>query len=633
MLSKFRVLAKSPIFIGLAAILVAAFMLWSIRDVFRFAVAGDTVITAGSRKIDSARFRQIFNEELKTYGQQNGGQAIAPADAIKNNLDRQVADALASDEAFAEYLRRTGLHPSDKLVVDEIRKAPRFFNAVSGVFDRAGYEQFIQGLGMTDAQFEALLRDELAQSQFVSGVAAGMHAPHLYDALVSASQNEGRTFGYFTLPLSAVPAPAQPTDAQLNGFIKEHADQLKRPEMRVLTVVGFNAATKPDASPVDQAEVQKRFNFEKDSLSTPEKRSVIEIPVKDAKTAADVSARLKSGVDPLAVAKSLNVQPIVYADAPKTAILDRKAADAAFALKAGEASGPVQGDLGLSVLKVSTVSPGHVATLDENRAKIEAEVRKSALQAKADQQIKKYEDLRSGGTNMLDAAKQVGLTPATLPPMTADGKTLTGQQAGLPPKLLKAASTLAAGADTDVVDLGQGQYAVAQVSKILPPAVPGLDELRPMLSRYWMARDLETRLQAKAKGYSDEITKGKTLEAVAAEAGQSVSHGVGVTRGTAGQTFSQQLLGQIFFAKPGDVVTGPDVKPGPVVIAKLQAVVPASGAGDAQLAANQSPAMTRSLMQDMGQVARTASRDLVKPKVDYKRARAAVGGGDSGPAQ
>jgi peptidyl-prolyl cis-trans isomerase D len=632
MLSKFRVLAKSPIFIGLAGILVASFLLWSIRDVFRFTVSGDTVVQAGSRKIDSARFRQIFDDELKSYGQQNG-QVISIPDAVKNGLDRQVADALASDESFAEYLRRTGLHPSDKLVVDEIRKAPRFFNPVSGVFDRQGYEQFIRQLGMTDTQFEALLRDELAQSQFVAGVAAAMRAPRLYDALVSASQNEGRTFGYFVLPVTAVSPATTPTDAQLNGFIKEHADQLKRPEMRVLTVVGFNAATAPDTSPANPAEVEKRFAFEKDSLSTPEKRSVIQIPVKDARTAADISVRLKQGADPMAVAKSLGVQPIVYADSPKTAIADRKAADVAFALKAGEASGPIQGDLGLSVLKVSTVSPGHVATLDENRAKIEAEVRKSMAQAKADQQVKKYEDLRSGGASLMDAAKQIGLTPATLPPITADGKTLQGQQAGLPPKLLKAASTLSAGADTDVVDLGQGQYAVAQVTKILPPAVPGLDELRPLLTRYWMARDVETRLQAKATVLADQIRKGKSIESVAAGAGFAVSHGVGVVRGAAGQTFSPQLLGQLFFANPGEVVVGPDVKPGPVVVAKLDAIVPASGAADAQFAANQAPAMSRSLLQDMGQVARTASRDLIKPKIDYKRARAAVGGGDMAPAQ
>ncbi len=356
MLSKFRVLAKSPIFIGLAGILVASFMLWSIRDVFRFTVSGDTVIQAGARKIDSARFRQIFNDELRSYGQQNG-QVISVQDAVKNGLDRQVADALASDESFAEYLRRTGLHPSDKLVIDEIRKAPRFFNPVSGVFDRQSYKQFVQQLGMTDTQFESLLRDELAQSQFVAGVAAAMHAPRLYDALVSASQNEGRTFAYFVVPVTAVPLAATPTDAQLNGFIKEHAEQLKRPEMRVLTVVGFNAGTAPDTSPVNPAEVEKRFAFEKDSLSTPEKRSLIQIPVKDARTTADVSMRLKQGADPMAVAKSLGVQPIVYADSPKTAIADRKAADVAFALKAGEASGPVQGDLGLSVLRSAPSRP------------------------------------------------------------------------------------------------------------------------------------------------------------------------------------------------------------------------------------------------------------------------------------
>ncbi len=533
---------------------------------------------------------------------------------------------MASDEAFSEYLRRTGVRPADQLVVDEIRKAPRFFNPVSGAFDRQAYEQFVQQqLGMTDAQFEALLRDELGQSQFVSGVAAAMHAPRIYDALVAASLGEGRTFSYFVLPPTAVPPPVSPTDAQLTGFVKQHAEQLKRPETRVLTLLSFNAASGAPA-PIDEKQVQKRFDFEKDALSTSEKRSLVQIPVKDARTAADVMARLRRGEDAALVAKAVGQSPIVYTDSPKSAIADRKIADAAFAMKPGEVSSPVQGDLGLAVLKLTQVTPGHQASLAEVRPKIEAEVRKEAAQAKVDQQVRKYEDLRSGGSGLGEAAKQLGITPVTLQPMTADGKTLQGQQAALPPKLLKAAAGLAAGADSDIVDLGEGQYAAVQVDKILPPAVPPLDELRPLLTRYWLARDVETRLQAKATGLAEQVRKGAAMEAVATSAGVTVGHGVGVVRGAAGQTFSQQLLNQLFFAKPGEVVVGPDVKPGPIVVAKLQAAVPASGPADAQTAANQGANMTRSLLQDMGQAARLAARDSIKPRIDYRRAHAAVGG-------
>jgi peptidyl-prolyl cis-trans isomerase D len=632
MLAQLRSLAKSPIVVVLLGVLMLSFLLWGVRDVFNNLNAGDAVIQAGGRTITSPRFRQMFEDELKSYGQQTGQQISVP-DAVKAGLDRQVAEALATDEAFAAYLSRSGVRPSDALVVDEIRKAPRFFNPVSGAFDKDSYMKFVtQQLNMTPPEFENLLRTELAQSQFVTGVSAGLHAPRLYDALVAAVELEGRTFSYFVLPITAVPPPAPPTQAQMLDFIKENADRMKRPETRALSVIRFSAAEAGAALPVDPAAVQKRFDFEKDSLSTPEKRSLIEIPAKDAATAAAISARLKHGDDPQAVAKSYGVSPVPYTDAPKTAIADPAAADAAFALASGAVSGPIHGALGYSVVKVSSVTPGHVATLEENRDKLETEIRKSAGQAKVNQQVKAYEDARSGGATFAQAAQKLGLTIAPVPPVTAQGQTLQNQRFPLAPKLLQSAFTLQPGADSDIVDLGQGEYAVVRVDKILPPAPPPLDEIRPQLTQFLEARDLQTRLQAKGTALADQIRKGQPITAVAATVGATVGHGVGIERTEGGQTFSKQLVAQIFGAKAGEVVVGPDAKPGAVVVAKLDAIVPASGSVAAQAAANQQASMGRSLQQDLGAAARIAARAEIKPRIDYARAHTALGG-DAGPAQ
>lgn len=631
MLGQIRSVAKSRVATLLMGLLAIAFVFWGMRANFGgvSGIASDAVIQAGARTVSPARFRQMFDDELKAVGQQSG-QEIPPEEAVKNGLDRQIADAIASDEAFAEYLSRSGIRPSDKLVVDEIRKAPRFFNPVSGAFDRKAYEQFVQSLGMSDAEFEGILRDELAQNQFISGVAASARAPLAYAALQAAFQDEGRTFSYFVLPLSAVPAPAKPTDAQLNGFLKENAERLMQPERRVLTVVRFSAAQIAPTLTPSPADVQKRFDFEKDSLSTPEKRSLVEIPAKDAASAAEAAAKLKAGADPAVVAKSLGVQPIVYADSPKTAIADPKVGDAAFAMTPGQVS-QVQGALGLAVVKVTKVTPGHTETLDEARPKIEAEVRQDMAQAKVNQEVRAFEDARSGGADFAAAAAKSGAPSAELPPVTAQGQTLQGQSQ-LPPKLLQATFALQAGGDTDVMDLGQGEYVAAKVDKILPPAPPGLEDIRPQLTQFWMSRDLETRLQAKAAGLADQLRKGQPIGAVAASVGATVGNGVGVERGAAGQTFSNDLLGQLFSAKPGDVVVGPDVKPGPVVVAKLIARVPASGVAAAQLAANLKPQIGQSLLQDMGAAARAFTSSAIKPKVNYQRAHAAAGGGEQGPA-
>jgi peptidyl-prolyl cis-trans isomerase D len=631
MLAKLRSLAKSPLIVVLMGIVMLSF-LWGARDVFQNLGSGDAVIQAGGRTIGEARFRQMFEDQLKTYSQQTGQQISAP-DAVKAGFDRQFSDALATDEAFAAELGRMGLRPSDALVVDEIRKAPRFFNPVSGAFDKDAYLKFVtQQLNMTAPQFENLLRTELAQTQFVSGMSAGLHAPRLYDAVVAAVELEGRTFSYFVVPPTAVPPPSPPTQAQMLDFIKENAERMKRPETRALSVIRFSAAEAGAAAPVDPAAVQKRFDFEKESLSTPDKRSLIEIPAKDAATAAAISARLKKGEEPDAVAKSLGVSPLPYTDVPKTAVADPAAADAAFALGAGAVSGPIKGSLGYSVVKVTSATPGHVATLEENRDKIEAEVRKSAGQAKINQQVKAYEDARSGGASFAQAAQKLGLAITPVPPVTAQGLTLQNQRFPLAPKLLQSAFALQPGADSDIVDLGQGEYAVVRLDKVLPPAPPPLAEIQPQLTQYLEARDLQTRLEAKATMLADQIRKGQPIDKVAATFGAAVSHGVGIARTEGGQTFSKQLLAQIFGAKVGDVVVGPDAKPGSVVVAKLDAVIAASGPAAAQTAANQQVSMSHSLLQDIGAASRNAARAAIKPRIDYARARAAVGG-DAGPAQ
>jgi peptidyl-prolyl cis-trans isomerase D len=632
MLAQLRSLAKSPIVIVLLGLLMASFLLWGVRDVFNNLNTGDAVIQAGGRTIGAARFRELFEDELKSYSQQSGQQISVP-DAVKAGLDRQVADALATDEAFAAYLSRTGLHPSDALVVGEIRKAPRFFNPVSGAFDKDAYLKFVtQQMNMTPAEFENLLRTELAQSQFLSGLSAGLHTPRLYNALVAAVELEGRTFSYFVLPPTAVPAPTPPSDAQMLAFIKENADRMKRPEARALSVIRFSAAESGAAAPVDPAAVQKRFDFEKDSLSTPEKRSLVEIPAKDAAAAAAISARLKRGEDPYGLAKSLGVSPVPYLDAPKSAIADPAAADVAFTLAAGAVSGPIHGALGYSVVKVTGVTPGHVATLEENRARLEAEVRKSAGQAKINQVVKAYEDARSGGATFAQAAQKLGLAIVTLPPLTAQGQTLQGQRFPLAPKVLQSAFTLQPGADSDIIDLGQGDYAVVRLDKILPPALPPLDDVRAELTQGLERRDLTTRLQAKATTLADAIRKGQPIATVAGTVGATVSHGVGIERAEGGQTFDRQLLGEIFAAKVGEVVVGPDAQPGAVVVARLDAVAPASGSTAAQMAANQTVNMGRTVQQDLIAAARNAARAEIKPRIDYARAHAAVGG-DAGPAQ
>ena len=272
-------------------------------------------------------------------------------------------------------LQRDGIVPGPTLVDNEIKKMSWAFDKVTGQFSEQQFVQVLGEQGITPRQAQAEITDELAMRHFGFAVAAGLQAPLLYVAVNAVQGTESRDVSYFIMGLNAVPAPAQPTDAQLLAFMKAHATQLMQPEMRVhhpspLLGQGYRADVK-----VDPAQVAKEFAFRKDTLSTPEKRSVVEIPVKTAADGAAAARRLGAGEDPAAIAKSLGAEAITYDDKPQSAIADRKLAQAAFALKPGAVSGPVAGDLGLAAVKVVKVTPGSAATLASATPQLEAEIK------------------------------------------------------------------------------------------------------------------------------------------------------------------------------------------------------------------------------------------------------------------
>ncbi len=642
MLSYIRAFAKSPFATGILGLLIVAFAIFGIGDVFRQGNFQDAVVKAGSRPpITSARFKQMFAAD-KNQIERRAGQPVSNEDAIAHGFDKQVLSDVTLSESFAAMMGRMGVHPSDELIAGELRKIPAFFSPISGAFDKTAYERALAAQGLTPMQADNDFRDEIAQQHFVAAMAAGLKPPAIYGVVSATYLHQQRNFTWFPLGPQTVGAPIKPTDAQLIAFMKENAAQITKPEMRVLSVVHFSAAAIASTVTINDADVQKRFDFEKDTLSQPEKRSLVQIPVKDAASADAVTQKLRAGADPQAVAKSLGTQPVTYTDTPKSGVADRAVADAAFSLKSGEVSSPIKGDLGMAVVKVGSITPAHSVTLADVKPKVEAEVRKDAAQQKIYDQVQKYSDTQSSGSNMADAAKAVGQPVVTLPPIVAQGVTLEGQPAPIPLKVLQAAFGLAAGADTEVQDLGQGEYWVAHVDKVLAPALPGLDEtlrgvpVRALVTKAVVARDLLTRMKAKAQALRDEIAKGKTMQAAAAEIGAVALVATDVER-TAGQqvqggpppVYSADLLGRVFAAGSGEVVVGQG--PQGLIIAKIDRIGEAAPQVLAMAGAPLRSASARDLFQDMAQATRTAARDRIKPHVDVRRARQALGLDADGP--
>jgi peptidyl-prolyl cis-trans isomerase D len=630
MTGSLRTTARNPIAITLMGVLVLVFLILGVGgggklpDAFR-TVNADAVVSAGSHSLSTRDFKRVFDQQ-RTKLEQQAQQPLTVDILVKNGFDARILDGVAQDESLAEVLTRAGITPSADVIDAEIRKLPEAFDRVTGKFSETQFNQFLASQGLTPRQAQDLLADELAQRHFSAAWQAGFNVPRLFVALEAVSALEIRDVSYFLLDPRVVPQPAPPTDAELTAFIKANAAQLMTPEMRTLTLVRFSAQALTPSTTVDPAAVKKEFEFRKDSLSSPETRSLVEIPVKSATDAQSVAARLERGEDAAAIAKSLGVEPVTYVDKPQPAIADHKLAQAVFAMRAGETRGPIQGDLGLAVAKVIKVTPGHEATFESAKAKIEADLRAKAAKDRAYEQSQKFDDARQAGSSLTDAAAKAGAATITVGPVTAKGVGLDGKPNPLlTDAILKFAFAAPLKEEGDIQDAGSGEYYALRVDKIAPPALPSLADKRAELTGAWMRQHYFAAIRARAESLVGEINKGRSVDQAAAEVGAHAVHQQGMQRIQARQyqALGQDFLENAFGARAGAVFVSN--APGGIIIAKLDAVRP----GDVNAMAHALEANRQRLasgyLRDVDAAVRQAALDAIKPTTNLDLARRAIG--------
>lgn len=623
---------KSALAAAIMIILMIAFLMSGSQgrlDAFKGNFSG-AVITAGGHSVTPFEFKKAFEAEKGRYEQQYQAP-ISVEDAVKGGLDKEILSNLAIQNAIREWLGRLGLRASDKMLAGVIHKDQNFANPVTGQFDPEGYKSLLQRNELTPAEYEKGLKEQIATTQFAVMLQLGNQAPSIYSALAAAYVSETRDASYFILDLKSVPAPARPTDEQLAAYLKTHAADWTRPEMRTLTVVRFSPKDFLDKVTVDPADVQKQFDFKKDSLSKPETRSIVQFPAKDAKAAADIAAKLKGGADPVTLARASGAKLVTYDDKPRTAFPDPTIAAAAFSLKEGEISAPVKTQFGsYAVLKVEKVTPGSVATLESARAEIEADLKQKAAAKKAYEVSNAYDTAHTNGATLPDAARKAGVEPMSIAAVSADGRDMHAKPIdGLSPEVLKTAFATAAGSDSDIEELTaeKGVYYAVRVEKVTPPALIPLAEIKDQLTKKLMQEAIYSAMADKAKALQARLAKGEAIDAVARSAGASVSRITGASRQEQdkyAKDYGRNFAGLLFSQKPGSAFLALTPK-GVIAVVKVDAIKTGDPRQLAMFTAAQRGPFGRQLVEDISPQVAEYAKTRIKPKTHRELALTALG--------
>jgi len=536
--------------------LIVAFAAWGIEDMLRqgFSRTGP-VMTVGSEQVGGREFESAYQRMIRNL--QDRLQRQFDYDTAKSLgfVDALVAE-LQSDRMFAQEARHKSLLVSDRIVRDDI-VADQNFRGVDGRFDPQTFRRAIENAGYSESTYVALLKGNFARNYLVSTISTfdGPLPKTIADKLF-AYRSEYRTAEVLMIPTEAMKPPA-PTDEQLAAQHKANAAKYTAPEFRSLTMVLVRPEDAAERVKVTDQDIESDYARRKPEFTTPETRAVRQLIFKDEATAKQAYEALMGGRSFETVAKDIaKATPIDLGKVTGSQVPIPALRDAAWKLKAGEVTQPIQSPLGWHIMRVDEIAPETVKPLAEVKAQVEKDFRlRGAVKILADLR-EQFDDVLGGGAKLEAAAEKLKLKVTKIGPIDAQGKNdKAATVEGLPddPEFLRRVFRQGKGEEGDLVDLkNQGFYTV-RVDTIAPSALKPLDTVKAQVTEDWTAEERGKLAKAEAEKLLAEAKAGKSLEGLAKPAGYTVRKSKPINRGEGSAAAPGSLDERVFAVKPGEV--------------------------------------------------------------------------------
>jgi peptidyl-prolyl cis-trans isomerase D len=573
MLQQLRKASKSPVATVIIGVLVLAFALWGVADIFRGG-ADNVVADVGGTTITDVEYDLQLKSQIRGLSQQTKTE-LTMEQARAMGLDRNVLENAINRAALDERSRQLGLVASQETIVNQFRDDPAFRGA-SGAFDPALFQRALIDSGYTPSAFYEQTGEDVTRRQMITGLISGLAAPPGLTGLIYDITNEQRTIEYLVLSPDDAGQVPEPTAADLEAFHKAHGnDMFSAPEYRSFDYVTIRPDEVAKEIQVSDDDLRMEYDSNKAQYEVAEQRDIEQIVFPDKASADAAAARIMTAADFDTVARERNLSAADRTLGTFTATtIDARLKDAAFAAPQGGTTAPIQGAFGWVILHVAKVTPGQSKTFDEVKDQIRTTLMNQRARAKMDEIANAFEDDRSAGDTIAEAAMKHGLIVRQIVAADRNGMTPEGGVADIPlvPDFLEQVFQIETGDESDLfMTMEGGAYAV-KMNSITPPAVKPLEQVREQVREAFIADARTKLLQTKVTALSDEARKTGSLAEAARSLRRQPTTSMPLRRGQADNVVSQALSNQIFGAPQGSIVTGQAASGGGQVIARVATV-------------------------------------------------------------
>jgi peptidyl-prolyl cis-trans isomerase D len=511
------------------------------------------VAKVGSLEISPQAYKNAYDRLIENISMR-AKQRITQAQARAYGLPQQALQGLIQETLLTSEATQLGLGLSLEGLGNVIRSNPAFQDA-SGKFDAAKYQLYLRNRGYNEAYFQHELTQDLVRQQIQGIFASSGVVPTAMADAYNRYLNGLRTISYFTLTANAAGTIEAPSEDALKSFYEDHKTQFMAPEFRKVAVLAVTQQTVQAGIAITDEEVKAKYDAQPGNYAVPERRKISLIPFKTkaAADAADAALASGKGFDDIAKAAGFqtadtNIGTVSKAELGQKFDSNSAILEAAFSLKKGKISKPIDGPLSWVILRVEDITAGKEESFDT----VKAGIRESMLKAKSTEEssklVTKLEEERAAGISLQDIAKKLNLK---IEEVTLDHK--GNGMDGKPVALGAPAAAVADGAfksdpgvENDALRLQGGGYAWYDVLDVVKARQKPFDEVKADVEAGWKKEQIRAKLAGKARELVDRLSRGDKIADVAKSAGATVKTTQPIKRDASEAGLPQSAIAQAF---------------------------------------------------------------------------------------
>ena len=523
--------------LGMVGLIALAFAAGDVASSGGFGgvAGGDRAAMVGNRRVSTSDLAKVVTQNLDRERQQNPTLTMK-AFVSGGGLDMSL-NQLIDRTAIAVFGEKYGMTAGKRLVDSELAKIPGL-QGLDGKFSDATYHAMLAQRQMTDAE----VRDSIAQSL----IARQALRPAEYGAVVPTEVamryaqilKEHRSGLITILPASAFAPHTAPSDADLAAYYASHHAAFIRPERRVLRYAIFGDTAVKNVAPPTDAEIAAYYTANSAQYAASQSRKIAQLVAPTQAAAQAIADQVAKGKTLEAAAASAGLSAAPLGPITQAALSDQtsnEVAAAAFAGKRGALVGPVKGPLGWHLLRIDSIDDKPARSLAQVHAEIATKLNTDKRRAALSDLTAKLDDRLGQGYALTDAAKDLGVTLQTTPPITADGHVFGPPAAPLPKELtplLNTAFAMDHEHQPQLAEVATGQtYVVYDVDQIIPAAAAPLAEIKPQVAAAMTAEAGVVSARAAAQKLLADVRKGMDFATALKALGVNVAPPEPVTMG------------------------------------------------------------------------------------------------------